>query len=614
LNQSEEVIRDTDDLPDLTAAAPQLNYSLGNPGAPGTIFVSSKASDNQLSLVMSSMVAASFTAGTLVPPHHATTGTGSLLYLDLTPLGLTDAEFNALKLTATGWTFALYSGASGQYVGFTPTGPVSLPPSPAAISLALGDFTMAAAPGSSASLSVLAYRVTGVTGGSFPVSGSMGVVFQAPDDNTGDLTAAIQVGLSPAQVVATNNLYPEVDNQLVLSLTQQPNQPTVNSGDSTVFTLNFVYSTDPNGYGALLTTAEGKAVAVTAAQGTTSWTITPTLDADLPNWTLTPPPDTALFGTGVDSTIAFAIANLVTQFQPGPTVVLIGYSGVPGYKNGSFAVTLTKEPHVLITSFAASHDQMPLGSDGTADVVLSWSTAYATQLTLIMGTSEKDVTGHTTWPVSLTDTTDFQLIASGSQPGGADNRAISQIVPVSVLPVINSFEITSAEPSGDPQAPVAVTLAWNVTTNAEFILIDEGNGSSQAYGPVAQYTFNTTPPAPITLTAKAGVAGPTVTATASFPPNCWAFLQITCPTDMISVEVGWNNLPSPQQTQIDILVERPAPFTPWTSNTQTIFNSGETFELSWSPGGSGTVTVVATPLGPDPLPANLSITASWSPA
>jgi hypothetical protein len=388
----------------------------------------------------------------------------------------------------------------------------------------------------------------------------------------------------------------------------------VKSGKDTAFTLNFVYSTDPNGYGALLTTAEGKAVTVTAAQGTTSWTITPNLDSDLPNWTLTPPPDTALFGTGVDSTIAFAIANLVTQFQPGPTVVLIGYSGVPGYKNGSFAVTLTKEPHVLITSFTASHDQIPLGSDGTAEVVLSWSTAYATQLTLITGAFEKDVTGHTTWTVSLTDTTDFQLIASGSQPGGADNRAISQIVPVSVLPVINSFEIVSAEPSGDAQAPVAVTLAWNVTTNAEFVLIDEGNGTSQAYGPVAQCTFNTTPPAPATLTAKAGLAGPTATATASFPSYCWAFAQITCPTDTIIVKVGWNNLPSPQMTRFDILVERPSPIPPWSYRTQTTFSEIWTWQLDWSLVGSGSVTVVATALGPEPLPANLSITASASPA
>ena len=610
MNQSEEIIRETDDLPDLTAAAPQLNYTLGNPGAAGTIFVSSKASDNQLSLVMSSTVAASFTAGTLVPPAEAMTGTGSLLYLNVTPLGLTDAEFKALKLAATGWTIALYSGARGQYVGFTPTKPVSLPPSPATISLALRDFTMATAPGSSASLSVLAYRITGVTSGSFPVSGNIGVVFQVPDDNTGDLTAAIQIGLSPGQVVTSSNLYPEVDNRLVLSLTQQPNQPTVKSGADTAFTLNFVYSSDINGYGALLTTAEGKAVTVTAAQGTTSWTITPNLDADPPFWTLTPPAGTPLFGTGAGATIAFDIGNIVTQFQPGPTVALIGYSNVPGYKNGSFAITLAKEPHVLISSFAASSSQVTLGSNGTAEVELSWATTYATQLTLRIGEVDSDVTGTTGFNAVIADTTEFQLIASGSEPGGTDNRAMSPIVPVRVLPLINSFKIASAQRSGDPQASLAVTLEWDVTTNAQFVKIDDGSGSSQDRPPVGQYTFKTDPPATFTLSATAGSAGPPTTVTTSCPPNCCAIAQITSPASTALIDVSYSHLLQGTLTTIDIAIVPPAPIAPVGDSIQASTDGTEQINWHWTPGGTGTVTVTATTANAQPLPPDFFVGVS----
>jgi hypothetical protein len=588
-------------------APPQLGYALGNPGAPGTIFVSSKASDNQLALVLSSTVAASFTAGTLVPPAQAMTGVGSLLYLNLTPLGLTDAEFNALKLTADGWTFKVYSGESGQYVGFTPTKPVSLQPSPATITLALNDFTMATAPGSSASLSVLAYRITGVTSGSFPVSGSIGVVFQVPDDNTGDLTTAIQVGLSPAQVVNTNNLYPQVDNQLVLSLTQQPNQPTVMSGKDTAFTLNFVYSSDVNGYGALLTTDEGKKVKVSAAQGTTNWTITPNLDADPPNWTLTPPANTALFGTGAGATIAFDIGQLVTTFQPGPTVVLIGYSKVPGYKNGSFAITITKEPHVLISSFAASSSQVTLGSNGTAESVLSWSTSHAIQLTLLIGGVEADVTGTTSHTAAIAGGTEFQLVASGSQPGGADNRALSQPLSVSVLPRINSFEIASAQRSSDPQASLAVTLAWNVTTHAEFVQIDFGSaGSSPTCPPVGQLTFNANPPVACTLSAKANIAGPVATAAASCPPNCCAVAQVTAPGSTLMIGISFTYISMPM-TILDIVIDRPAPLPPWQTGINANFNGFEVIVCPWSPGGSGTVTVTATSSDGSPLPANFFV-------
>ena len=302
--------------PQAQAVTAQLNYSLNNPGAPGTIYISSNPADNQLTLVMSSTVVAGFSAGTLVPPSQASMGTGSLLYLDLTPLGVTAAEFSALSLVSTGWSFATYSGESGQYIGITPTAAVSLQPSPASITFSLNDFTLAKGPGTSAGLTVLAYRVTGVTtSNSFPIMGNIPVVFQVPDNNTGDLTTAMTIALTPTQVVTSNNLSPAVENQLVLTMTQNPNAPAINVTKSTAFTLNFVFASDVNGYGALLTVDEAKTVGVTAAQGTTGWTITPNLNANPPFWTLAPPVG-PLFGQGASSTIAFDISSLVTLFQP----------------------------------------------------------------------------------------------------------------------------------------------------------------------------------------------------------------------------------------------------------------------------------------------------------
>ena len=65
---------------------PQLTFGLNNPNADNTIYVSSTASDNDLTLVIGTTVAASFEpATTVVDESQAGTVTGSLLYLKLGP-------------------------------------------------------------------------------------------------------------------------------------------------------------------------------------------------------------------------------------------------------------------------------------------------------------------------------------------------------------------------------------------------------------------------------------------------------------------------------------------------------------------------------------------------
>jgi len=494
--------------PQAQAVTAQLNYSLNNPDAPGTIYISSNPADNQLTLVMSSTVVAGFSAGTLVPPSQASMGTGSLLYLDLTPLGMTAAEFSALSLVSTGWSFATYSGESGQYIGITPTAAVSLQPSPASITFSLNDFTLAKGPGTSAGLTVLAYRVTGVTtSNSFPIMGNIPVVFQVPDNNTGDLTTAMTIALTPTQVVTSNNLSPAVENQLVLTMTQNPNAPAINVTKSTAFTLNFVFASDVNGYGALLTVDEAKTVGVTAAQGTTGWTITPNLNANPPFWTLAPPVG-PLFGQGASSTIAFDISSLVTMFQPGPTVVLIGYSGVTGFKPGSFAITVVKEPHVVINSFRVSPAQSIL-KNGSASVQLTWSTSYATSLTLQpLGV---DVTGKNGYIATIGDTTQFTLVAQGQRPGNVDNIA-SLNVTAQVLPVINGFTANPASIYvGDFGNGYPTNLAWNVNTNDSVTLTSSTTGPiGPAYPAVSSATPSLLTPQMLTLTPQGGSDDPTV--------------------------------------------------------------------------------------------------------
>lgn len=579
---------------EMASATPaQLSYSLDNPGAADTIFVSADPADNALSLILSASAVSGFAPGVLVPPADAPGGSGSLLYFDLSPLGLSDAEYSAIELTAAGWDAQRFDG---QVIGFTPTAAVSLAPAPASIAFALQGFAMAQAPGSSASLSVLAYRVSGVTSGSFPVSGNITVIFQLPDNDTGNLATAMQVSMTPTQVISSIDGCPEVQNRLMLTMTQNPAAPIVTAGVDTAFSLNFVYADDANGYGALLTVAEGKALEITAGPGATGWTITPNLNADPPFWTLTPPANTPLFGGGAQSTIAFDIANLVTRFQPGPTVALIGYSDVPGYKNGSFAVTLIKQPHVTIGSFAVSPQQLALNEDATAPVEVTWTTSFATELTLLVNGQQIDVTNRTSYPLALRDSANIQLLAQGPTPGGGDNRALSAIVPVQVFPLIKSFVFQSAL-TNTGSSDLVIGLAWEVVTNAPSVDIVCGTARG-SYPAKGSQSFSSQPPFSMSLSASAGLNGPTVTQSLTpLPSNCWAAAAFDVPETQFMTGVQFEGIP---QTTITVTIDLP-PAQPIVS-TQTWPGTNPNGLLGWNcvgqVGSPAMVTACTNPYPP----------------
>lgn len=491
----------------VTNALPQLNFNLNNPGAPDTIYISTDPQDNQLTLVMTSTVAASFSTATLVPPSLAAGASGSLLYLDLTSLGLSSAEFSALTLSAPGWASQTYSDSGNQLIGFAPTEPQQLATS-GNITLALQGFAIAQQPGASASLTVMAYRVTGVTVGSFPITGNITVVFTLPDGNTGNLQDAIALSATPNEVVNSVNAYPDIANQLLLTLSPGGTPATVKAGTDTVFTLSFVYASDTNGYGALLTVAQGGAVAVTAAQGTTDWVITPHPNSDAPYWTLVPPDGAAILGSGSHLSIAFEIGDIITNFKPGPTVMLLGYSGIKGYKNGTYSLPIIKQSHVEISSFTVTPDPAVL-KDDVAAMTLKWTSSHATRLTLQpLGV---DVTGKTSYTATIPDTTQFTLVAEGQNPGNVDNVA-SASVTATVLPVINGF---SASPGaiyvGDFGTGYPTTLAWNVNTNEQVTLTSSASGPvGPAYPPVSSATLSLSAPQMLTLSPQGGSNNPTV--------------------------------------------------------------------------------------------------------
>ena len=122
---------------------PQLTFSLNNPGASDTVYVSSDPTANQLALVLETNVDISLTTGAMVPIEQAGTGSGSLFYLDLSGFKLTTAELNAIAVDTDGWTSTPYP--DDQMLGFCPTAPLVVSASDT-VSLTITGFTLATQP------------------------------------------------------------------------------------------------------------------------------------------------------------------------------------------------------------------------------------------------------------------------------------------------------------------------------------------------------------------------------------------------------------------------------------------------------------------------------------
>ncbi len=148
---------------------PQLSFGIGNPSAPNTIYITTDPALNKLTLSITIDTGeGTFTPGQLVPKSDAPKATGSILYLDLNALQLTDSEFNALTCTAAGWQFQLYP--DGRLICMTPTEDITLGSGTGdAIDIAIDGLILSNPPAApNASLNVTSFRVAPASSGKLP--------------------------------------------------------------------------------------------------------------------------------------------------------------------------------------------------------------------------------------------------------------------------------------------------------------------------------------------------------------------------------------------------------------------------------------------------------------
>ena len=454
--------------------APQLSFTLNNPDAPNTIYLGDGSSVNKLTFTIKTNTPATFNAGEPVVPADAGNAKGSLLYLDLSPLGIKSTDFGKIECTVAGWNWAAYDDTT---LCFAPIDDVSLGSGSAdAIDIAIDNLIVQKASSSSENLNVKYYRVDPISSGSLPGLGAFKIVFQNPAGGHKDLKENIVCALSPTNIVNTSIQSADpVTNafSLVFSAGSVPLE--VDAGPDTKFQISFVYADVTPGYGALCTPQQASKVTVKQGINASAWKITANTSNENPSWTLVPPDGRPIIGTGATSSLQINVDDLVTYFQAGSTIMYVQYENIPGYDDGSYSLLINKVPHVSIENLTVSPNPSVL-NDGTVEVEISWSEQSADSLTLMP--FYEDVTGKTGVTQTLSGSTEITLVATGS--GSPANR-VFKTTKANVLPVINSFKGTPTNIYAR-DFPHDAQFYWDVDTDGQ-VFLENGSGLKE---PVAK--------------------------------------------------------------------------------------------------------------------------------
>lgn len=488
-------------MSETTLTATQLAVQLGNaPGAPETIYLSEEKGANKLTLSTTLSAEATFTEAKPVLKAEASKAKGSLLYLDLRGLKLSAKELEGLEVSGKGWASLI-----------DPAGYVCLAPEEtftqkanAPIEVKIEGLAMSKPPaGGSVQLYLVVFRVPGVTSGNTGLPWAFKSLLAPPPSGEANLHEAITLSVPEIYVVSAKGDYAGYGNNLSFTLSPGDKPLSVKAGSETKFELTFVYAAadDPEGYGALCTTEQALETKLKAGQNAQGWHITPPKDAQNPAWVLQPPEGKPI--VSAQGVVNFLISELKTELRPGPTLMFLTYSGVPGYENGAYIRLLEKVGHATIDSFTITPNPAVL-KEGSAKVKLQWKASNATAVS-ISGVGVFEAEGEE--EVEILETTPFTLTAEG--PPNSRNSAIKTETAV-VLPVINSFE---AEPEAIAQDdfPRSVELSWNVATKGKVKFVTStGKKDPHDYDPVGSVGFEVETPQMITLVPESGASDPLI--------------------------------------------------------------------------------------------------------
>jgi len=233
----------------------------------------------------------------------------------------------------------------------------------------------------------------------------------------------------------------------------------------------------PPGYGALTDAsfAAGLKLDVTEKYKDT-WVPTPNLQAKPPYWILEPQNHEVL-GTGAGASVEFTLSNIVTELDPGVTVMYIQYANLPGHDDGYLMPVMTIEKALppRIVRFSADRTAFDFGG-GPVQVVFSWRVENAELISLEgvgpLGQSETPQTFEGSRNVLVPVPASYKLFASvGSQDTGND---ASPVIDITTIAEYLSGKTVSFETSGsigpldDERGEKLDTLNWTIKGNVSF--------------------------------------------------------------------------------------------------------------------------------------------------
>jgi DNA-binding beta-propeller fold protein YncE len=448
----------------------QLSFQINNKNTNGsvvenTIYTTEDADKNDLTLVIRATVNTTFTQGDIVSMEKAPDGAGSLLYLDLKKLDLKDDEFNNLVFECKGWVF----GAPDK------DEPIKcMTPDSEDIDLNVGEAINISIKGMAFSqppsqddvdLIVTYFHVKDIAKKTSRRYTLFSVRLQNPPEGNIDLQEYLKVEVDQNYILSNNKEGCEpLTNKISLIFSPRKKEAReIIAGDSTAFKVKFTYADGSPGYGALTTIKAAGGFDIKNGVSDSKWEINKVEQAEKLFWVLKPTKGEPILGKGTGSTVEIIIDKIYTEFQPGPTLMLVSYSGLDGYQDGAYWIRLDKIPHVSIEKFSiepnpARFGKSEGGSDPTAEVTISWKVWDAGSVEL-KPFDERFTDNEGKIIKKLDGTTPLMLRAYGLGP---DNRNVAdKNETAKVMPVINSL---LAKPSAVYCKDFSrdIKLSWNV--------------------------------------------------------------------------------------------------------------------------------------------------------
>ncbi|NQX38188.1 DNA-binding beta-propeller fold protein YncE [Pedobacter steynii] len=450
---------------------PGLSFAINSQDQDNTIYITQDPLVNKLTFTIDTNVSNTvFTPGSLVDPDDVSNTKASLIYLDLSPLQIPVKDFNQIVCEATGWQFQHFANS---IIGMAPLAGLNINASSPSVEISISKLILPNPPsGSNVNLWVRYYHVSPINYLNIPGVTYFKVSLLNAPENKKDLHEAIDcVLVSPSFIVNTIDGYPQVKNSITFAFKPGANPVPVIANANTSFTLSFVYAPSAPGCGALTSPQSALDFIKVQQEGSgAAWTVTPDNNVQNPGWILQPPSQKAIIG--VDAVVSFDVNDIITRFEPGPTLMHVQYHNVPGYNDGAYSIVLDKIPHVSIASLEVSPNPSVI-VDGTASVELSWIASDYTSLMLMP--FYEDVTQLNTYTAKLEKSEVITLVATGS--GSSANQAISR-ASADVLPVINAFGVTPSDVYFHDY-PHESRFFWDVATNDTVLLADDSSKNTE---------------------------------------------------------------------------------------------------------------------------------------